>query len=53
MFVVKWLRALTRSLAPHIKGIYEYYKVLKMLFKFMVEEGMVTENPSKKISKII
>jgi integrase/recombinase XerD len=29
-----------------------YIKVLKILFKFMVEEGVISENPSKKVSRI-
>lgn len=33
-------------------GVNHYIKVLKILFKFMIEEGMINENPSKKISKI-
>jgi integrase/recombinase XerD len=33
-------------------GVNHHIKVLKILFKFMVEEGVIYENPSKKISKI-
>jgi len=33
-------------------GINHHIKVLKILFKFMVEEGVIAENPSKKISKL-
>ena len=33
-------------------GVNHHIKVLKILFKFMVEEGMITENPSKKIPKL-
>lgn len=33
-------------------GVNHHIKVLKILFKFMVEEGMVSENPSKKISRL-
>ena len=33
-------------------GVNHHIKVLKILFKFMVEEGVITENPSRKISKI-
>jgi integrase/recombinase XerD len=33
-------------------GVNHHIKVLKILFKFMVEEGVITENPSKKISRI-
>jgi integrase/recombinase XerD len=33
-------------------GINHHIKVVKILFKFMVEEGVISENPSKKISRI-
>ena len=33
-------------------GVNHHIKVLKILFKFMVEEGVIIENPSKKISRI-
>lgn len=33
-------------------GVNHYIKVLKILYKFMIEEGVITENPSKKISRI-
>ena len=33
-------------------GLNHYIKVLKILFKFMVEEGVISANPSKKISRI-
>jgi integrase/recombinase XerD len=33
-------------------GVNHHIKVLKILFKFMIEEGVITENPSKKISRI-
>lgn len=33
-------------------GVNHHIKVLKILFKFMIEDGVITENPSKKISKI-
>ena len=33
-------------------GVNHYIKVLKILFKFMVEEGVINENPSKKIKRI-
>ncbi len=33
-------------------GVNHHIKVLKILFKFMVEEGVITANPSKKISRI-
>jgi len=33
-------------------GVNHHIKVLKILFKFMVEEGVINENPSKKISRI-
>lgn len=33
-------------------GVNHHIKVLKILFKFMVEESVITENPSRKISKI-
>ena len=33
-------------------GVNHHIKVLKIFFKFMVEEGVITENPSKKISRI-
>jgi integrase/recombinase XerD len=33
-------------------GVNHHVKVLKILFKFMVEEGEISENPSKKISRI-
>jgi len=33
-------------------GVNQHIKVLKILFKFMIEEGVITENPSKKISRI-
>ena len=33
-------------------GVNHHIKVLKILFKFMVEEGVISENPSKKISRI-
>ena len=33
-------------------GINHHIKVLKILFKFMIEEGEISENPSKKISRI-
>jgi site-specific recombinase XerD len=33
-------------------GVNHYIKVLKILFKFMIEEGVITENPSRKISKL-
>jgi integrase/recombinase XerD len=33
-------------------GVNHHIKVLKILFKFMVEEGVISANPSKKISRI-
>jgi len=33
-------------------GVNHHIKVLKILFKFIVEEGVISENPSKKISRI-
>ncbi len=33
-------------------GVNHHIKVLKILFKFMVEEGVINENPSKKVSRI-
>ena len=33
-------------------GVNHHIKVLKILFKFMIEEGVINENPSKKISRI-
>ena len=33
-------------------GVNHHIKVLKILFKFMVEEGVIGENPSKKISRV-
>jgi integrase/recombinase XerD len=33
-------------------GINHHIKVMKILFRFMVEEGVISENPSKKISRI-
>jgi len=33
-------------------GVNHHIKVLKIFFKFMVEEGVINENPSKKISRI-
>ncbi len=33
-------------------GVNHHIKVLKILFKFMIEEGVITENPSRKIPKI-
>jgi integrase/recombinase XerD len=33
-------------------GVNHYIKVLKILFKFMIEEGVITKNPSRKISRI-
>jgi len=33
-------------------GVNHHIKVLKILFKFMIEEGVITENPSRKISRI-
>jgi integrase/recombinase XerD len=33
-------------------GVNHHIKVLKILFKFMVEEGVIPENPSKKISGV-
>ncbi len=33
-------------------GVNHHIKVLKILFKFMIEEGVISENPSKKISRI-
>jgi len=33
-------------------GVNHHIKVLKILFKFMVEEGIINENPSKKVSRI-
>ncbi len=33
-------------------GVNHHIKVLKILFKFMVEEGVITENPTKKIPKL-
>jgi integrase/recombinase XerD len=33
-------------------GVNHHIKVLKILFKFMVEEGVINKNPSKKISRI-
>jgi len=35
-----------------VGGVNHHIKVLKILFKFMVEEGVIIENPSKKISRI-
>jgi len=31
---------------------HHHIKVLKIFFKFMVEEGVISKNPSKKISRI-
>ena len=36
----------------HSAGGINHIKVLKILFKFMIEEGVISENPSKKISRI-
>jgi integrase/recombinase XerD len=33
-------------------GVNHHIKVLKILFKFMVEEGVICDNPSKKVSRI-
>ena len=33
-------------------GVNHHIKVLKIFFKFMVEEGVISKNPSKKISRI-
>jgi len=33
-------------------GLNHHIKVLKILFKFLVEEGVICENPSKRISRI-
>jgi len=33
-------------------GVNHHIKVLKILFKFMLEEGVINENPSRKISRI-
>jgi len=33
-------------------GVNHHIKVMKILFKFMIEEGVITENPSKKILRI-
>jgi integrase/recombinase XerD len=33
-------------------GVNHHIKVLKILFKFMVEEGVISENPSNKIPRI-
>lgn len=33
-------------------GVNHHIKVLKILFKFMVEEGVISENPSKKVTRI-
>ena len=33
-------------------GVNHHIKVLKILFKFMIEEGVINENPSKKVSRI-
>lgn len=33
-------------------GVNHHIKVLKILFKFMVEEGVIAENSSRKISRI-
>jgi integrase/recombinase XerD len=33
-------------------GVNHHIKVLKILFKFMIEEEVISENPSKKISRI-
>ncbi len=33
-------------------GVNHHIKVLKILFKFMVEEGVISDNPSKKVSRI-
>jgi site-specific recombinase XerD len=33
-------------------GVNHHIKVLKILFKFMIEEGVIAENPSRKISRI-
>lgn len=33
-------------------GLNHHIKVLKILFKFMIEEGVITENPSRKIPRI-
>jgi site-specific recombinase XerD len=33
-------------------GVNHHIKVVKILFKFIVEEGVISENPSKKISRI-
>ena len=35
-----------------VGGVNHYIKVLKILFKFMVEEGVIAENPSRRISRI-
>jgi len=33
-------------------GVNHHIKVLKILFKFMVEEGVIKENPTKKVSRV-
>jgi len=33
-------------------GVNHHIKVLKILFKFMCEEDVITENPSRKISRV-
>lgn len=33
-------------------GVNHYIKVMKILFKFMIEEGVLSENPSRKIPRI-
>jgi integrase/recombinase XerD len=33
-------------------GVNHHIKVLKILFKFMLEEDVITENPSRKISRV-
>ena len=33
-------------------GVNHHIKVLKILFKFMIEEDVITENPSRKISRV-
>lgn len=34
------------------RSVNHHIKVLKIIFKFMVEEGVISENPSRKISKL-
>jgi|Deesub1362B_J571_1020462.scaffolds.fasta_scaffold02183_3 site-specific recombinase XerD len=46
----EYISSLRENHSP--SGINHHIKVLKILFKFMVEEGVITENPSKKISKL-